>query len=39
MRNVVLDLTMGVLCLALSMTIVGLIVVPLVLEAWEDMRD
>ena len=38
-KNIVLDLVMGLLCVVLSLTILGLMVVPIVIDTWADMRD
>lgn len=38
-KNIVLDLVMGLLCVVLSLTILGLMVVPIVVDTWADMRD
>lgn len=39
MKNIALDLMMGLLCMVLTITIIGIAFVPDVLEAWEDMRE
>ena len=39
MKNIVLDLMMGLLCIVLAITIIGTIIVPEVLEQWADMRS
>ncbi len=39
MKNIILDIMMGLLCIVLTITIIGLVVIPFVLKAWEDMRD
>ena len=39
MKNIVLDLMMGLICIVLTITIIGIIVVPEVLEQWDDMRS
>ena len=38
MKNIVLDLMMGLLCLVMAITLVGLIFIPDVLEEWRYMR-
>lgn len=38
MKNIILDLIMGLLCIVLTMTILGIIVIPFVLDVWHDMR-
>lgn len=38
MKNVVLDLMMGLLCIALTITFIGICVIPEVLEMWRKMR-
>ena len=39
MKNIVLDIVMGLLCIALTLTIVGIVAVPIVLMVWMIMRD
>ena len=39
MKNIVLDLMMGLMCIVLTITIIGIMVVPEVLEQWADMRS
>lgn len=38
MKNVVLDIMMGMLCMLLVVTLIGMIFIPEVLDAWSDMR-
>lgn len=38
MKNIVLDVVMGLLCAVLTATIIGVFVVPDVLKAWQHMR-
>jgi len=38
MKNIVLDLMMGLICLTLILTIVGMILIPNVLGRWAEMR-
>ena len=39
MKNIALDLMMGLLCVVLTITIIGITFIPDVLEAWKDMRE
>lgn len=39
MKNIVLDLMMGLICIVLTITIIGIMVVPEVLEQWAGMRS
>jgi len=38
MKNIVLDIIMGLICLALVITIFGIVFIPDILEQWADMR-
>ena len=38
MKNVVLDLMMGLICLAMTITIFGMFFVSDVMNAWKEMR-
>lgn len=38
MKNIVLDIMMGLLCLLLTVTLLGIVVIPEVLEQWGKMR-
>lgn len=39
MKNIVLDLMMGLLCVVLTITLIGIIIIPEVLEQWAVMRN
>ena len=39
MKNIVLDLMMGLLCIVLTITIIGITIIPEVLEQWAVMRN
>ena len=39
MKNIVLDLMMGLLCVVLTITFIRITIVPEVLEQWADMRN
>lgn len=39
MKNIVLDLVMGILCILCVVTIVGLLVIDDVLDVWKEMRS
>ena len=39
MKNIVLDLMMGFLCVVLTITLIGIIIIPEVLEQWAVMRN
>lgn len=38
MKNIILDLMMGVLCVVLVVTFVGISIIPDVVEEWRKMR-
>jgi hypothetical protein len=38
MKNIVLDLMMGLLCITLTISLFGIVVIPEVLEVWCNMR-
>ena len=38
-KNIVLDLMMGLLCIVLTITFVGIAIIPEVLEQWAVMRN
>lgn len=38
-NNVALDIMMGLLCVALALTFLGIAIIPDVLEIWEEMRS
>lgn len=38
MKNIVLDLMMGLLCIVLTISLLGIIIIPEVLEEWRYMR-
>lgn len=38
MKNVVLDLMMGLLCIVLTITFIGISVIPDIVEEWGKMR-
>ena len=39
MKNIALDLMMGLLCIVLTMTFIGITIIPEVLEEWAIMRS
>ena len=39
MKNIVLDLMMGLLCIVLTITFIGILIVPIVLDEWSYMRN
>ena len=38
MKNIILDVMMGLICIVCVLTIFGLFVLPVVLDYWDDMR-
>ena len=38
MKNIVLDIIMGLLCIILTLTFIGILIIPDVLEEWKYMR-
>jgi hypothetical protein len=39
MKNIALDLMMGLLCIVLTCTFIGILVVPVAIDYWKDMRS
>lgn len=38
LKNIALDIVMGLLCVFLAFTIIGMIFIPIVLDTWSEMR-
>jgi hypothetical protein len=38
MKNIILDLMMGLICIILIFTIIGMMIIPDVIGQWADMR-
>lgn len=39
MKNIVLDIVMAFLCIVCACTFIGLMLIPVLLEYWKDMRN